>query len=140
MAQTVLYDSLDAGERLRRVGVLLCKAATLARIREETLSDVPQRTATSSSSQPHPAQVGQILPECSELIPEELALIERLVRLGPMSPQEITHFFGLSRTTSYRRIQRLERAGWIAKSGATRATRYLLTEAARARLKQMKPI
>ena len=130
------YESLSREERLRRVCVLLNKAVTLACIREE---------AANSEAAPIPVGGNKSSPTATADIEDrenlqsaDVTLLREIHRRGEIFPREATRLWGVSRATAHRRISRLERAGWIAKHGATTAARYRLTEQATALLRQVR--
>lgn len=126
MAPLADYETITPEERLRRIGRLLCKAAILALARRETEGDgteIPAIEASPPSTETDPgANEG--------LNAEEHELLYRARRLGGISPRETSRLWKVSRATTYRRLSSLEKQGWIARKGATTATRYVLTRQA----------
>jgi hypothetical protein len=73
-----------------------------------------------------------IEPELSAgIAPENIPLLERMLRLGHMSANEAAIFWGTPRTSTHRRLKQLERAGLIVRKGNSRSSRFHPTEAAR---------
>jgi hypothetical protein len=114
MVPLVNYESLSREERLRRIGALVAKAVALA--------SVPVRL------QGQRANAGRVPVSLDEgdLAPEAQALLQRFARLGEFAPHEAATFWGISRSTAYRRLRRLEQAGCIERHGETTAARYRL--------------
>ncbi len=132
------YEALSREERLRRIGALFYKAVviSLARkqgIAEETGGEGPAQ-AGEDSSQETGARGTASLPK------EDVALFRRYARLGDVAPRDATEFWGVSRTTAYRRLVALEKEGWIERRGATKSVRYVFTKQAHAFLEQMEQI
>jgi uncharacterized membrane protein len=123
MAPLADYETITPEERLRRIGRLLCKAAILALARREAgeVSKVDNPTARSG---------GNETAEDCPLNAEEQELLHRTRRLGGISPREVSRLWKVSRATTFRRLSSLEKQGWIARKGATTATRYVLTRQA----------
>lgn len=120
------YEALSREERLRRIGALFYKAVVISLARkqaldEETDGDSPDETAVLAAG---------------SLSEEDLALLRRYAGLGEIAPRDATEFWGVCRTTAYRRLLSLEQGGWIVRHGATTATRYTFTKQARALLEQ----
>lgn len=120
------YEALSREERLRRIGALFYKAVVISLARKQALAeeaggDAPDGTAVLAAG---------LLSE------EDLALLRRYARLGEIAPRDATEFWGVCRTTAYRRLLSLEQGGWIVRHGATTATRYTFTKQARALLEQ----
>lgn len=130
------YESLSREERLRRVCALLSKAVTLACIRELAANYEAAPTPVGGNKS-GPAATADI-EDRENLQSADLALFREIHRWGEISPREATRLWGVSRATSHRRISGLERAGWIAKHGATSAARYRLTRQATALLRQVR--
>ncbi|MFT4177798.1 MAG: hypothetical protein QM627_14265 [Luteolibacter sp.] len=128
------YEALSREERLKRIGALFYKAAVISLARKqgiagETGGGVPIQTKENS---PQKTDAPGIV-----LLPEEyLALFRRYARLGEIAPRDATEFWGVSRTTAYRRLSSLEQGGWIEKRGAAKATRYTFTQKVRILLEQ----
>jgi len=120
MADNVDYESLSQEERLKRIGALFCKAATLILSRQSMMPDA-RPVASDVSVVPTKPQ-GTL--DVATLRAEELALLKRFSSLGEFSPREATQFWRTSRTSAYRRLRSLEEAGWIVKNGNTSAVRY----------------
>lgn len=74
------------------------------------------------------------------LASDELTLMRKVATLGHLHPRDAAAFFGSSRTTAYRRLQHLERGGWLVRHGQGKASRYHLTDKAHSALKRMKRI
>ncbi len=130
------YEALSREERLRRIGALFYKAVVISLARKqgiagETGGDVPAQ-AGGDSPQETDALGTDLLPE------EDLALFQRYARLGEIAPRDATEFWGVSRTTAYRRLLGLEQGGWIERRGAAKATRYTFTDQTRALLERLK--
>ncbi len=126
MAPLAHYETITPEERLRRIGRLLCKAAILSLARREVEENGKQTPAIAGR---HPsAETGTGASE--DLNAEELKILHCARRLGGISPREASRLWKVSRATPYRRLSSLERQGWIARQGATTATRYVLTRQA----------
>ncbi len=133
------YESLSREERIRRIGAILGKAVTLRLERE--------RAAREGGGEVPPAP-GEARPSGHELsapdVPDEplasdeLTLMRKVAALGHLHPRDAAAFFGSSRTTAYRRLQHLERGGWLVRHGQGKASRYHLTGKAHSALKRMK--
>ncbi|MBB5351620.1 DNA-binding MarR family transcriptional regulator [Haloferula luteola] len=122
------YEVLSREERLRRIGALFYKAVVISLARKQALAeeaggDAPDGTAVLAAG---------LLSE------EDLALLRRYAGLGEIAPRDATEFWGVCRTTAYRRLLSLEQRGWIVRHGATTATRYTFTKQARALLERDK--
>lgn len=128
------YEALSREERLRRIGALFYKAVVISLARKQALAEKTGDDA--------PARVGGDPPDGAAVLAaislpeEELALLRRYARLGEIAPRDATEFWGVSRTTAYRRLLSLEQGGWIVRYGATTATRYTFTKQARTLLGQ----
>ena len=132
------YESLSREERLRRVCALLSKAVTLACIREQAANrEAAQIPVGGNKSGPAATAETE---NWENLQPADLALFREIHRWGEISPREAIRLWGVSRATAHRRISGLERAGWIAKHGATTAARYRLTGQATALLRQVRQV
>lgn len=114
MAELADYESLGWEERLRRIGALVAKGVVLASLQGSQTGTVP-------SSQ----RAGGLLQG------EEQDLLQRFEHLGEFAPHEAAAFWRVSRSTAYRRLHRLEQAGWIERHGKTNAVRYHLTSGKR---------
>lgn len=135
------YESLSREERIRRIGAILGKAVTLRLERERAAREGASGMSTAS---------GEVPPSGHELFPadvparplasDELTLMRKVATLGHLHPRDAAAFFGSSRTTAYRRLQHLERGGWIIRQGQGKASRYHLTDKAHSVLKRMKRI
>lgn len=133
------YESLSREERIRRIGAILGKAVTLRLERERAaregggeVSPAPDGARPSS----HELSAPDVPDE--PLASDEVTLMRKVATLGHLHPRDAAAFFGSSRTTAYRRLQRLERGGWLVRQGQGKASRYHLTDRARAALKRMK--
>jgi hypothetical protein len=126
MAPLADYETIPPEERLRRIGRLLCKAAVLALARREAgeVSQADDSTATSGGGS------GTAADEDRPLKAEEMELLRRARHLGGISPREASWLWKVSRATTFRRLSSLEKQGWIARQGATTATRYIPTRQA----------
>ena len=128
------YEALSREERLRRIGALFYKAVVISLARKQGIAG--------ENGGDVPAQAGEGSPQETDapgiaLPPEEdLALLRRYAGLGEIAPRDATEFWGVCRTTAYRRLLSLEQGGWIVRHGATTATRYTFTKQARALLEQ----
>lgn len=128
------YEALSREERLRRIGALFYKAVVISLARKQGMAgenggDVPAQAGENSPQETDAPGIA-LLPE------EDLALLRRYAGLGEIAPRDATEFWGVCRTTAYRRLLSLERGGWIVRHGATTATRYAFTKKARALLEQ----
>lgn len=120
------YEALSREERLRRIGALFYKAVVISLARKQALAEEARGDPRDGTSV---LAVGLL----SE---EDSALLRRYAGLGEIAPRDATEFWGVCRTTAYRRLLKLEQGGWIVRHGATTATRYTLTKNARALLEQ----
>ena len=102
-------ESLSREERLRRIGALIAMALALSSLQRSQTSLVPFSER-----------------ENGLLERKEQALLQRFKDLGEFAPHEAAAFWGVSRPTAYRRLRRLEQAGWIERHGKTNAVRYRL--------------
>jgi hypothetical protein len=128
------YEALSREERLRRIGALFYKAVVISLARKqgiarETGGDVPAQAGGDSPQETDAPEIA-LLPE------EDLALLRRYAGLGEIAPRDATEFWGVCRTTAYRRLLKLEQGGWIVRHGATTATRYTITKKAHVLLEQ----
>lgn len=114
MAPLANLESLTREERLRRIGALVAKAVALA--------SAPIR----QQGQGADASLISVPPGDGEYAQETHDLLQRFVRLGEFAPHEAAIFWGVSRSTAYRRLRRLEQAGCIKRQGETNAVRYHL--------------
>lgn len=123
MADFAIYESLSREERIRRIGALFCKAVALTSAFEQRLEEKhsPISYAQKTSSVPEGGSIADLLQET------DCALLNRFAPLGEFSPREATQFWDISRTSAYRRLQRLEHSGWIVRHGETSAARYRIT-------------
>lgn len=132
------YESLSREERIRRIGAILGKAVTLRlereRVAREDIKGVPTAFAEAPPST-HECSAPEVLAE--KLASEELTLMRRAATLGHLHPRDAAACFGSSRTTTYRRLQHLERDGWIVRHGRGKASRYHLTDKAHVVLKRI---
>ena len=135
------YESLSREERIRRIGAILGKAVTLRLERERAAKESAGGIPTASEEAP-PSGNELSVPNVPDepLASDELTLMRRVATLGHLHPRDAAAFFGSSRTTAYRRLQRLERGGWLVRHGQGKASRYHLTDKAHSALKRMKRI
>lgn len=112
------YESIDPEERMRRIGRLLCKAAILALARR----DAEEEAMETRTGAGNPPATGQ-----HPLTEEELDFLRYVRRAKGVAPREASRFWNVSRATAFRRLASLEKQGWIARKGATTATRYTIT-------------
>ena len=132
------YEALSPEERLRRIGALFYKAVVISLARKQGIAG--------EMGGDGPAQAGEVSPQETDVLrtaslpKEDVALFRRYARLGEVAPRDATEFWGVSRTTAYRRLVALEKEGWIERRGATKAARYVFTKRARAFLEQMERI
>lgn len=129
MKDEVFYESLSRDERIRRVGVLFLKVATI----------ICQRTAPERLSRKeatlNEATAKMVSPKWEEY---ETALLQRYSGFGAFSPHEAMLFWGISRTSCYRRLKKLEDCGWIRRMGRTSAVKYALAGETQIVLKQLR--
>lgn len=128
MKGEVFYESLSRDERIRRVGVLFAKAATI--ICERAINDRLSRLEATLNE----ATGKMVSPIWEEY---ETALLQRYSGLGAFSPHEAMLFWGISRTSCYRRLRKLENCGWIRRIGRTSAVKYVLAGETQIVLKQL---
>lgn len=133
MADFAIYESLSREDRLRRIGALFCKAVALASARRQNFMGRQNVALSASMASTATERVARI----EALREVECALLKRFAPLGEFSPREATQFWGISRTCAYRRLQRLEHAGWIIRHGATNAARFIFTPQTLLILKQV---
>lgn len=135
------YESLSREERILRIGAILGKAVTLRLERERAAREGAGGVPPASEEAPpsgHEAFPTDMPTE--PLASDELTLMRKAATLGHLHPRDAAAFFGSSRTTAYRRLQHLERRGWIIRQGQGKASRYHLTEKSYSALKRMKRI
>ncbi|MGC4015077.1 MAG: hypothetical protein QM755_11265 [Luteolibacter sp.] len=130
------YESLSREERIRRIGAILGKAVTLRLERERVARGGAEEVRTESAEAPPSGNE----PPAEPLASDELTLMRKVATLGHLHPRDAAAFFGSSRTTAYRRLQHLERGGWIVRHGEGKASRYYLTDKTHLVLKCMKRI
>lgn len=128
------YEALSREERLRRIGALFYKAVVISLARKQDIAGEAGRHVPAQAGEDSPH--GMNAPEAISLPEEDLALLRRYAGLGEIAPRDATEFWGVCRTTAYRRLLSLERGGWIVRHGATTATRYTFTKQARVLLEQ----
>jgi hypothetical protein len=135
------YESLSREERIRRIGAILGKAVTLRLERERAAREGGGRVSPAPDEE-RPSGHELSAPDVpTELLAsDELTLMRKVATLGHLHPRDAAAFFGSSRTTAYRRLQHLERGGWIVRHGQGKASRYHLTDKAYSALKRMKRI
>jgi hypothetical protein len=112
------YESLSREERIRRIGAILGKAVTLRLERERAGRDADGEVPTASGeaqSSCHYLSASDLSAE--PLASDELILMRKAATLGHIYPRDASACFGSSRTTVYRRLQHLERGGWIIRRG-----------------------
>lgn len=135
------YESLSREERIRRIGAILGKAVTLRLERERAAreggGEVPPAP---DGARPSGHELSAPDLPAEPLASDELNLMRKAATLGYLHPRDAAAFFGSSRTTAYRRLQHLERGGWIIRNGQGKASRYHLTDKAHSALKRMKRI
>ncbi len=135
------YESLSYEERVERIGAILGKAVTLRLERERA----EREGAGGASSEPEEAQPSGPEPSAPEvpadtLADDELTLMRMAAIVRYLHPRDATEFWGVSRTTAYRRLLHLEQGEWIVRHGQGKASRYHLTDKAHSALKRMKRI
>ena len=133
MATLSDYDSLSREERLQRIGALLCKAVSLSLMRESRLQESP------SAGQGAIEQATETSTPSAVVEPPEkdaFTLLQHFSKFGEFSPKEAMKFLNISRTSTYRKLLRLESSGWIVRQGKTNSARYVIT----GRLEQVKQI
>ena len=101
------YEALSREERLRRIGALFYKAVVISLARKQALAeeaggDSPDGTAILAAD---------------SLSEEDFAPLRRYAGPGEIAPRDATEFWGVCRTTAYRRIVelgtgRLDREAW----------------------------
>ncbi len=135
------YESLSREERIRRIGAILGKAVTLRLERERAAREGADGVPTASGDAP-PSGHEFSAPDVPDepLASDEMTLMRKAAALGHLHPRDAAACFGSSRTTAYRRLQHLERGGWIIRQGQGKASRYHLTDKAHLALKRMKRI
>lgn len=133
------YEALSHEERIRRVGAILGKAVTLRLERERAAREgAGEAFPESDVAQPSGHELHSFNTPVEEFTNHELMLLRKAAVLGYIFPRDAVSLFGNSRTTIYRRLQHLEQGGWIIREGQGKASRYRLTDKARASLKRMK--
>lgn len=135
MADNVDYGLLSEAERLKRIGALFCKAVTLTLGRQSRDLDTPPFVSDIPSS-----RAIEDSPGVDILKGNDIALLRRFARLGEFSPRDAKRFWGVSRTSAYRRLQHLERGGCIIRKGNTNAVRYELAASVYPILEQVKQV
>jgi hypothetical protein len=135
------YESLSREERIRRIGAILGKAVTL-RLERERAAREGGGEVPPAPDEARPSGHELSIPDVPDepLASDELTLMRKVAMLGHLHPRDASAFFGSSRTTAYRRLQRLERGGWLVRHGQGKASRYHLTDKAHSALKRMKRI
>lgn len=128
MDDSAFYASLSREERLRRVGILFSKAVTIISERERLKKELKSETLKQTD----------VTREVIEWQEHEATLFKRFSRLGEFSPREAVRFWATSRTSCYRRLQKLEKEGWITRSGRTNAVRYRFTARTQLVLERLK--
>lgn len=134
------YEALSREERLRRIGALFYKAVVISLARKQTEAEAASGDGSAHAREVTPAGASTVTSEMTSLPEDDLALLRRYALLGEIAPREATEFWGVSRTTAYRRLVELEKAGWIERRGATKATRYVFTVQARGLLERVERI
>jgi DNA-binding MarR family transcriptional regulator len=128
------YEALSREERLRRIGALFYKAVVISLARKQALAGETGGDISSQAGEDSVHETNTL--EAASLSDEDLAILRRYAGLGEIAPREATEFWGVCRTTAYRRLLSLEQGGWIVRHGATTATRYTITKKARVLLEQ----
>lgn len=118
MPPSTTYDSLDREERLRRVGVLFSKAATLILARQQLADDIQQDVASEALT---------MAGKANDWPDWQMQLFRRFVPLGEFTPKDALGLWMTSRTSSYRRLQQLMKDGLIIPKGQTRSLHYHFT-------------
>lgn len=113
-------DVLTDQERRRRVAELLCKAIFLA---EAKRAVPPVRLADAAGNLVR----NPTTPNDTDS--EETRILDYLELTGQGSPVSIRTALGLSRSATYRALQRLTVAGHVVPSGQTRMLAYQLNKA-----------
>ena len=123
------YGQLSREARMRRVGELCSKAVTLFLLNRMETEEAAARSALDRRVSPCPHNAtGMPLPDDAK------AIMDYLRRVGPASPAEICGYTELSRTTVTRRLNDLQRLGFISKAGRTTAVRYTMVNGRNATL------
>jgi len=134
------YEALSREERLRRIGALFYKAVVISLARKQAEAEAGCGEGSDHTREDTPVGASAARSETPSLPEGDLALLRRYARLGEIAPRDATEFWSVSRTTAYRRLVDLEKAGWIERRGATKATRYVFTAQARGLLERVEQI
>jgi len=118
-----------------RIGALFRKAATLILVRQHIAPGMPSAASDTPASA---TTAGG--PDTNDLQSDDVALLQRFAPFGEFSPREATEFWGISRTSAYRRLRHIEETGWIVKKGKTNTVRYCIVAQGYPILKQIAPV
>ena len=118
MAPSTVYDSFDREERLRRIGVLFSKAATLILAHQQLADDIQHDVASEAL---------KVAGQANDWPDWQGQLFGRFVPRGEFTPKDALDLWMTSRTSSYRRLRQLMKDGLIIPKGQTRSLRYHFT-------------
>lgn len=119
MASSTNYDIFDREERLRRIGMLFSKAATLI-LDSQSLANRIQQTKETEA-------IAVLTKQHDGRADWQRQLFERFISVGEFTPKDALRLWATSRTSCYRRLQRLMKEGMIIPQGRTKALRYRFT-------------
>jgi CRP-like cAMP-binding protein len=119
---TVPSIHLSRSERIQRIGELLSKGVALLLSREaaEKQSAASKHEVIKSKTSIEATKFDMSSQRCNE----GEAIINYLRRVGSASPRDMQGSLGLSKTTLFRRLDRLIAVGVVIRSGRTTAIRY----------------
>ena len=116
-----LKFQLTREERIKRLGELLAKGITIMVLREaeEKRKANFNPAATAALQQAERVVDGDDTPS---------AIIRYIERIGSASPRDVQRGLDLPKTTAFRQLDRLNKAGIISRIGKTAAVRYQLAD------------
>ena len=110
-------DHFTRAERISRIGEILAKGVTLMVIRE---AETKQKTASIPAATAAVQEAERVFGG-DEL---ETDVLKYISRVGSASPKDIQRALNIPKTTAFRRLDRLVKAGCIVRTGKTAAIRY----------------
>ena len=106
-------------ERVQRIGALLSKGVSLMLLREAEA----KRKAEFIPTAPAAVEQAERVFDGDE---SETDVLKYISRVGSASPRDVQRGLSIPKTTAFRRLDRLVKAGCIVRTGKTAAIRYQL--------------
>lgn len=110
---------MTRAERIARIGAILSKGVALMVIREAEA----KRKADSVPAVTAAVQQAERVFDGDE---SETDVLKYISRVGSASPRDVQRGLNIPKTTAFRRLDRLVKAGCICRTGKTAAIRYQL--------------